>query len=505
MSTAEIIQVLEGHSSDVMGCDFFDDCLATCSSDKSVRLWFLESEEAENDQKRKFHFHEAKFSPLIGHTYGVNCVRFSPFGTLLASCSTDGRVIFWNVQDGQKLDEIQHLEGPPVRVCSFSSTSAMFATGGDDEKVVLWDITTKSVIRILEAHEAMISAITFTPDGAFLLSCSTAGDIMLWDARYGHGKYLCSITNAHDLGILGCDSSPQYEAVSENGFLTGNYTIATCGNDDFVNIWSVEASATKRISLIIKLEGHTGNVNACRFSYDGSILASTGGDRVVFLWNPKTGEALQKLEGHNRYVTCCAFSNGSLLATGSNDKTVVLWTLNRENIFNSLDNPSSIKEKGILCSPPKRSFLLWTVEDVINWLKSLKLEEYIEIFSGNSIDGKELMYLNHENLSSILKIDSLGQRNKILRAIQYLKNPLWQHAVSDIEDEMVLNEFCCPITHEVMRDPVVAADGYSYEKQAIEEWLENGKETSPMTNEILAHKILTPNHILLQLIQKYKT
>jgi len=31
-------------------------------------------------------------------------------------------------------------------------------------------------------------------------------------------------------------------------------------------------------------------------------------------------------------------------------------------------------------------------------------------------------------------------------------------------------EFYCPITHEVMVDPVVAQDGHTYERQAIEEW-----------------------------------
>lgn len=50
-------------------------------------------------------------------------------------------------QDGEKVCEIQHASGAPIRVCSFSTASAMFATGGDDEKVVLWDIATKSIIR----------------------------------------------------------------------------------------------------------------------------------------------------------------------------------------------------------------------------------------------------------------------------------------------------------------------------------------------------------------------
>lgn len=67
--------------------------------------------------------------------------------------------------------------------------------------------------RTLVGHEAMITALAFTPDSAFLLSCSTAGDILLWDALYGHGKCLSSVTDAHDLGVLCCDFSPQYDAV----------------------------------------------------------------------------------------------------------------------------------------------------------------------------------------------------------------------------------------------------------------------------------------------------
>ena len=43
------------------------------------------------------------------------------------------------------------------------------------------------------------------------------------------------------------------------------------------------------------------------------------------------------------------------------------------------------------------------------------------------------------------------------------------------------------------------ADGHSYERIAIEEWLEKN-ETSPMTNENLSHQNLVPNHALRQII-----
>ena len=43
-------------------------------------------------------------------------------------------------------------------------------------------------------------------------------------------------------------------------------------------------------------------------------------------------------------------------------------------------------------------------------------------------------------------------------------------------------DFECSITAERMKDPVIAADGFSYERVAIEKWFSN-KATSPKTGE----------------------
>ncbi|XP_044469890.1 putative U-box domain-containing protein 50 isoform X2 [Mangifera indica] len=63
--------------------------------------------------------------------------------------------------------------------------------------------------------------------------------------------------------------------------------------------------------------------------------------------------------------------------------------------------------------------------------------------------------------------------------------------------------FLCPIFQEVMKNPHVAADGFSYELEAMEEWLGTGHDTSPMTNLRLDHKFLTPNLTLRSLIQDW--
>ncbi|PRW60572.1 Flowering time control FPA isoform A [Chlorella sorokiniana] len=55
--------------------------------------------------------------------------------------------------------------------------------------------------------------------------------------------------------------------------------------------------------------------------------------------------------------------------------------------------------------------------------------------------------------------------------------------------------FICPLSHQVMTDPVIAADGVTYERQAISEWLAF-KDVSPTTQMPLPHKVLTPNAVL---------
>jgi hypothetical protein len=62
------------------------------------------------------------------------------------------------------------------------------------------------------------------------------------------------------------------------------------------------------------------------------------------------------------------------------------------------------------------------------------------------------------------------------------------------------DDFECPLTLEIMKDPVTDALGYTYERHAIESWLQD-HNTSPATNEELPHQMLVTNSILFQKIQ----
>ncbi|KAK4266842.1 hypothetical protein QN277_023710 [Acacia crassicarpa] len=61
--------------------------------------------------------------------------------------------------------------------------------------------------------------------------------------------------------------------------------------------------------------------------------------------------------------------------------------------------------------------------------------------------------------------------------------------------------FICPIFQEIMVDPHIAADGFSYEGEAIRGWLDGGHDTSPVTNEKLEHLNIVLNHTLRSAIR----
>lgn len=71
-----------------------------------------------------------------------------------------------------------------------------------------------------------------------------------------------------------------------------------------------------------------------------------------------------------------------------------------------------------------------------------------------------------------------------------------------ISQSQVPAEFLCPITTELMEDPVICADGRSYERSAITRWLETSQR-SPMTGAALESTVMLPNVNLKALIEDW--
>ncbi|XP_032233884.2 WD repeat, SAM and U-box domain-containing protein 1 isoform X2 [Nematostella vectensis] len=495
---ANIKYVISRHTKDVTGCCFSANSrvLASCSGDKTARLWDVEKGT------------ELAQSPLDGHNYHVNSCSVSPFGTLMATASTDSTLMLWNLETGECLAVLEGHTGA-VRVCRFSPNSQFLISGSADETFIIWDVLLKKPVRCVDKLESSVTACAFTPDGLHIITGTSEGKLAIWEAQ--KGKFITQV-EGHDMGVGACDFSPTFGSavpgLSDTSGSAPQFLLASGGNDNLVRLWTIyTASAFSEechIASRCVLDQHQSQVWDCCFSPNGKILASASGDKTVILWNPLNGVALHTITGHSRYVTCCSFSpDGKWLATASGDRTLRLWQLTlTEN--GELDTgamaqqlPQDSKQPSVLQRGERKRLVTWTVEEVCTWLESIGLAQYSEVFRNNAIDGHELSNMTGNVLLTDLTIGPAGHRNKILRSIKDTKK-------EEIDDN-IPDEYLCPISRDVMRDPVIAADGYSYERESIESWLQAGRLTSPMTNAPLRNSTLTPNRMLKNIIQRHFT
>ncbi|WOG97445.1 hypothetical protein DCAR_0416785 [Daucus carota subsp. sativus] len=65
------------------------------------------------------------------------------------------------------------------------------------------------------------------------------------------------------------------------------------------------------------------------------------------------------------------------------------------------------------------------------------------------------------------------------------------------------SHFRCPISLDLMKDPVTLSTGITYDRESIEKWIESGNETCPVTNQVLVAFDLIPNHSIRKMIQDW--
>lgn len=132
--------------------------------------------------------------------------------------------------------------------------------------------------------------------------------------------------------------------------------------------------------------------------------------------------------------------------------------------------------------------LVGKLTELRNWLRSEMA----------SVEDTSLDTSNQNIINTIDQIISIESRSDASDecAVDHMSD-------DDSGDEEMPQNYRCPISHAIMKDPVMAADGHSYERSALEEWLASGKTTSPMTSIPLVSTSLIPNHALRGAIAEY--
>jgi WD40 repeat protein/transcriptional regulator with XRE-family HTH domain len=264
-------------------------------------------------------------------------VALSADGALLATGTSNGQVWVWRVADRTSLWMVQGHTGGAWGL-ALSTGSRLLASGGAEGAVRLWELDTGRPLGTVHGGTATVHSLALSADGQLLASASGDGTVRLWSledvperraANFGLPEGLSSgrlLISLQDYGeVYGV-------ALSADGEL-----LATSGFDGMIRLW--EARTGRPLAT---LPGHTGAVRAVALSSDGDLVAGGGTDGTVRLWSRVRGanrdrhatisgiqgdlpvfEPVATIQGHGGGVLAVAVSaDGRLVASGGLEGTV---------------------------------------------------------------------------------------------------------------------------------------------------------------------------------------
>ncbi|MFX0056578.1 MAG: WD40 repeat domain-containing protein [Promethearchaeota archaeon] len=142
--------------------------------------------------------------------------------------------------------------------------------------------------------------------------------------------------------------------------------VATGGVDRVVKLWDIRTG-----ELLGKLEGHSYPVLALAFSPDGSRLVSGSGDTTLRIWDVSNSTEINQLKGHSLYVVTCDWSpDGKRIISGEVDGTIVVWDADRGQLLDRLkDHRTAVHVvkftrdgQGMASGSSDHSIIIWKTE-----------------------------------------------------------------------------------------------------------------------------------------------
>ncbi|MXW15734.1 MAG: T9SS type A sorting domain-containing protein [Rhodothermaceae bacterium] len=289
---------------------------------------------------------------VTGRSDQVNSVSFSPDGTILASGADDWRVRLWDISSGQELEYfMRHMA--PVTSVAFSPDGTQLASSSgigrlkngrrstDQYDVLLWDIATGKELQrfmIPGAFSGRGISLAFSPDGSQLACGSEDGGIYLWDISSGQ---MLHTMPAFFWFASSVAFSPDGAQVVSGGW---------GGTIPSISFWDVATG--EKVRSFTHTGGRQSYVYSMTFSPDWTQLASGSGnyfinsefdDHSIRLWDVATGTELRRIIGHSGSVSSVDFSpDGNRLVSGSEDSTVRIWDVETGQESGHLNHGSSV-------------------------------------------------------------------------------------------------------------------------------------------------------------------
>uniref|UniRef100_W8AUX5 Actin-interacting protein 1 n=3 Tax=Ceratitis capitata TaxID=7213 RepID=W8AUX5_CERCA len=309
--------------------------LLTCSGDKTCRLWNVETRELINEF-------------VMGTTVDDQQVSCLWQGEHLLTVSLSGNISYLNVEDPTKPLRVIKGHNKPITVLGLSDDRSTIYTGSHDGVVTNWNSGSGVNDRVAgTGHGNQINGIAAWGD--FVYTCGIDDSLRQISIEgNAYTDYVVKLNcQPRGLAIFRNENIIALACVKELTLVQDNKKIfslpikyeassisvnpetldvAVTGDDHKVHVYSLKGT-----SLEEKLElQHLGPVTDCMYSPDNKYLVACDANRKVILYAVEEYKLAHNKEWgfHNARVNTVAWSPNSLLvASGSLDTTIIIWSL----------------------------------------------------------------------------------------------------------------------------------------------------------------------------------
>jgi WD40 repeat protein len=257
--------------------------------------------------------------------WGGARIALSPDGKILATEGPNHTIILWDLNRREPIG--QPLEGHARSVTSlaFSPDGTMLVSGGADPPIILWDVAghqTTAIPLLIDTCYG-VDRVVFSPDED-TFACVTYGDntVVVWDVMtYQLKASFPASTYFWNPGST-IAFSPDGKILASGGCARIDPISALCTEGE------ITLTDTATFERLATIHGHSNSIIGVAFNPDGTALASSSDNTIIF-WDLDTYlPQTEPLRMTNGTILDIAFSpDGKKLASGDTDHTVILWDL----------------------------------------------------------------------------------------------------------------------------------------------------------------------------------
>jgi WD40 repeat protein len=253
------------------------------------------------------------FSKLLdGHKAQMEAVAFSSDGSWVATAGWDNEVRLYKL-DSLNFGVFTRSFGGhrgAITTLAIQPSNKHLVSGSRDNTFNIYDLQTGKIVFTGRDNLAAITRVMFDPSGRYLMTSSLDKTIRVYD--------MDSLSNYRKKPVVMTYSRP----VNDFALSPAKFKFMVASDASVVEQVGMNGKSSRAFA------GHSAKVNCIAMSNDMKWMATGSDDKMIRLWNPKTGLFVKELSGHTWKITSLNFSSdGRYLVSTCNNGEVKVWNV----------------------------------------------------------------------------------------------------------------------------------------------------------------------------------